>query len=162
MYRFVQRHGKKLLAVFSAFLMISFAASGMLTPGGGGGHNPVVGRIGDGGEKIRAQDVFIARQDWQTLTRLNTGRGQRLSGMLGPEVEAQITKQPVLFLLLQKEAEKIGVTVSQDNLQTMLTNTPGLITPDAERNEAISRAVRNLLLVLNGAQRASSVIKVTD
>lgn len=159
MYHFVKKHGKKLMAVFAAFLMVSFAASGMLTPGGGG-HNPVVGRIGDG--EIRGQDVFIARQDWQTLTRLNDGRGRRLSAMLGPEIEAQITQQPILFLLLQKEAEQLGVTVIEDNLQTMLQNTPGLITPDPERNESIQRAVRKLLLVLNGAQRAASVIKVSD
>ncbi len=159
MYRFIQRHGKKLLAVFSAFLMVSFAASGMLTPRGGG-RNPVVGRIGN--EKVRGQDVFIARQDWQMLTRLNDSRGRRLSQLLGPQIEAEITRQPIMFLLLQKEAEQLGVTVSQDSLQTMLTNTPGLITTDPDRNEQISRAVRNLLLVINGAQRAASVIKVTD
>src|SRR5687767_2055966 len=123
MYRFVQKHGKKLMAVFAAFLMISFAASGMLTPGGGG-HNPVVGRIGED-QEIRAQDVFIARQDWQMLNRLPGGpQGRPMSGLLGPGVEAEITKQPILFLLLQKEAEKLGVTVSQDNLNTMLANNP--------------------------------------
>ena len=159
MYRFIQRHGKKLLAVFSAFLMVSFAASGMLTPRGGG-RNPVVGRIGS--EKIHGQDVFVARQDWQMLTRLDDGRGRRLSGLLGPQVEAEVTRQPIMFLLLQKEAEQLGVTVSQDSLQTMLQNTPGLITTDPDRNEQITRAVRNLLLVINGAQRAASVIKVTD
>ena len=162
MYRLIQKHGKKLLAVFSAFLMVSFAASGMLTGGRGGGNNPVVGRIG-GKEKIRAQDVFIARQDWQTLGHLPGGsQGRPLSSMLGPQIEAEITRQPILFLLLQKEAEQLGVTVSQDSLQTMLQNTPGLITPDPDRNEQIARAVKNLLMVINGAQRAASVIKVTD
>ena len=161
MYRFIQRHGKKLLAVFSAFLMVSFAASGMLTPGAGG-NNPVVGRI-NGKEKIRGQDVFIARQDWQMLTRLPGGpQGRPLSSLLGPQIEAEITRQPILFLLLQKEAEQLGVTVSQDNLQSTLTNTPGLVTTDPDRNEQISRAVRGLLLVLNAGQRAASVIKVTD
>jgi hypothetical protein len=160
MYRFIQKHGKKLLAVFAAFLMVSFAASGMLTPGGGG-RNPVVGRI-NGKEKIRGQDVFVARQDWQTLSRLSGPQGRPLTAMLGPKIEADITRQPILFLLLQKEAEQLGVTVSDDTLQTMLTNTPNLITTDPDRNDQIRRAVRNLLLVINGAQRAASVIKITD
>ena len=161
MYRFVQKHGKKILAVFSAFLMISFAASGMLSRGGGS-HNPVVGRIGDG-EKIYALDVFLARQDWQLLSRIPVGaQGRTMASLLGPGVEAEITKQPVLFLLLQKESEKLGVTVSEDNLQTMLANNPNLTTTDADRNDQIRRAVRGLLLVINGAQRAASVIKITD
>src|SRR4051812_45234032 len=116
MYRFIQKHGKKLLAVFSAFLMISFAASGMLTPRGGG-RNPVVGRIGK--EKGRGQDDFVARQDWQLPGRLNDAGGRRPSGMLGPQTEAETPRQPILFLLLQKEAEQLGVTVSDDSLQTM-------------------------------------------
>ena len=165
MYRFVKKHGKKLMAIFGAFLMVSFAASGMLTPGQGGG-NPVVGRVGD--DKIRGQDVFVARQDWQLLTRLpgggtgQDGRPRPLSAMLGPQIEDEITRRPVLFLLLQKEAEQLGVTVSQDTLQTVLTSTPGLVTTDPDRNDQISRAVRSLLLVLNAGQRAASVIKVTD
>ena len=164
MYRFIQKHGKKLMAVFAAFLMVSFAASGMLTPGGAGGHNPLVGRIVAGGddEKIYGQDVFIARQDWQVLTRVTDGRGRRLSAMLGPEIEAEITRRPVLFLLLQKEAAQLGVTVTQDTLQSWLQNTPGLLTADAERNEQITRAVRSLLLVINSAQRAASVVKISD
>src|SRR5688572_5311455 len=129
MYRFVQKHGKKLLAVFSAFLMLSFAASGMLSRGGGG-QNPVVGRIGDD-EEIRAADVFYARQDWQTLSRIPAGQqGRTMTSLLGPGVEAEITRQPILFLLLQKEAEKLGVTVSEDSLQTMLANNPNLTTTD--------------------------------
>ena len=166
MYRFVQKHGKKMLAIFSAFLMISFAASGMLTPGMTG-RNPVVGRIGGAdGEKIRAEDVFIARQDWQLLSRLPAGgagaQQRSLASLLGPGVEAEISRQPVLFLLLQKEAGKLGVTVSEDNLNTMLANNANLTTTDVDRNEQIRRAVRGLLLVINGAQRAASVIKVTD
>src|SRR5687767_12946165 len=160
MYRFIQKHGKKLLAVFSAFLMVSFAASGMLTPGGGG-RNPVVGRIGDG-EKIRGQDVFVARQQWQLLSRVTDRNGRPLSGMLGPEIEAAMSKNPVLFLLLQKEAEQLGVTVSDDALQSMIANNPSLITTDPDRNEQIAQAVRSLLLVIQSAQRAGSVIKVTD
>ena len=159
MYRFIQKHGKKLLAVFSAFLMVSFAASGMLT-GGGRGHNPVVGRIGS--EKIRGHDVFVARQQWQLLNRLNDRNGRRLSAALGPEIEAEMSRNPVLFLLLQKEAEQLGVTVSNDNLQSMLANNPTLLTTDPDRNEEINRAVRSLLLVVNSAQRAGSVIKVTE
>lgn len=167
MYRFVQRHGKKLMAVFAAFLMVSFAASGMLTPGAGGG-NPVIGRIGgEDGEAIRGEELFAARQQWQLLNRLSAGTGpdgrpRALSSLLGPQVEAEITRQPILFLLLQKEAERLGVTVSEDNLQTVLTSMPGLITPDPERNEQIARAVRGLLLVLNAGQRAASVIKISD
>ena len=159
MYRLVQRHGKKILAVFSAFLMISFAASGMLTPGGGMG-NPVIGRMD--GQKIYGEEVFVARQDWQRLTQLSDGRGRSLAAALGPVVEEEINRNPILFLLLQKEAEKLGVTVSNDALQSVLTNTPGLMTTDPDRNDQIARAVRGLLLVAQSAQRAGSVVKITE
>jgi hypothetical protein len=158
MYRFIQKHGKKLMAVFAAFLMISFAATG-LSPGGSG-RNPVVGRID--GEKIRGQDVFAARADWQLLQKIPDQRGRPLSSLLGPQTDAEISRNPILFLLLQKEAQQLGVTVSNDTLQGMLTNTPGLITTDPDRNEQIARAVRGLLLIAQTASRAGSVIKITE
>ncbi|MEA2710930.1 MAG: hypothetical protein QOF78_3531, partial [Phycisphaerales bacterium] len=161
MYRLFQKHGKKLLAVFSAFLMVSFAASGMMGQGANARNNPVVGHIGK--EKIRGHDVFIARQDWQLLSKLPDGRtGRPLTAQLGPQLSAEINRRPILFLLLQKEAEQLGVTVNNDNLQMMLQNTPGLVTTDPDRNDAIARAVRSLQLVLGGANRAASIVKVTD
>jgi hypothetical protein len=158
MYRFIQKHGKKLMAVFSVFLMISFAATGLT--GNRAGRNPVVGSTD--GEKVRYEDVVHARGDWQVLSKIPGPRGMPLTSLLGTELDTEINRNPVLFVLLQKEAERMGVTVANDSLQSMLTNTPGLITPDRERNAQISRAVRGLLLVYQGAQRASSVVKITE
>src|SRR5688572_12597406 len=70
MYRFLQKHGKKLLAVFAAFLMISFALPSVNQFGSGGG-NPVIGRLG--GDKLRAADLFEARQSWELLMRSEGG-----------------------------------------------------------------------------------------
>src|SRR5205814_445638 len=110
MYRFFQRHGKKLMAVFSAVLMIAFAL-----PTFRGGGNTAGGRlIGTvGGEKIYQQDVYRAHQTWQLLSQLHIDRADRsVADVLGPTAVGQINRRPVLFLLLQKEAQRMGVGIS--------------------------------------------------
>src|SRR5687768_7543021 len=112
MYRFLQKHGKKVFAVFSAILMISFALPSMTGNSGGGRSNPVVGTVD--GQKVRAQEVYNAKQAWDILSRTRMPAGQQGSAplifMLGPAAAEEINSHPTMFYLLQKEAEKMGVT----------------------------------------------------
>ena len=74
MYRFLQIHGKKLMAVFSAFLMIAFALPSASKYAGGS--DPTVGRIGAGRDKVRASEVYNAKRSWDTLKNIPRRDGQ--------------------------------------------------------------------------------------
>ena len=54
MYKLLQKHGKKLLAIFSAVLMIAFILP-TSSRYGGMGRNPIVGTVA--GEKLTAQEM---------------------------------------------------------------------------------------------------------
>lgn len=160
MYRFIQRHGKKLLALFTACLMISIALPTAYQYGGSG-QNPVIGRLGD--EKVRAVEAHNAAQAWDLLGRLrDPQQGRPLTAALGGTAFQQINDHPVLFLLLQKEAQGMGVSVHDDEVQTMIGGAPWLKTTNPDQNLAIERALSQLLLVGKGFRRATSAIKVSE
>src|SRR5687768_17207017 len=101
MYRFIQRHGKKLLAVFTAVLMITFALPSASNYSGGG--SDVVGKVG--GEKILAPELFRAHQAWELMSRtpyIDPRQPDRFElsmtqALLGPTAVAQIRENPILF-----------------------------------------------------------------
>src|SRR5215212_3374484 len=160
MYRFLQTHGKKIMAVFSVFLMIAFALPSAYKYAGGG-NNQLVGRI-DGKTKIYAVDLYNAKRSWDTLKNLPWRDNAPQTMRLGPEAAAQIEKNPLMFVLLQQEAKRMGVSVGKDQLQSEMVNTPGLQTADDERRIASERALSDLLLVIQGFHRGASTIKVSE
>ena len=56
----------------------------------------------------------------------------------------------------------MGVSVSKDQLQSEMVNTPGFETGDDDRRNATERALADLLLVIQGFQRGASAIKVSE
>jgi hypothetical protein len=158
MYRLLQKHGKHLMAVFSVFLMIAFTLPSAMKRATGA--SPVVATI-DNGEKLHADEVYNAKKSWELLNTIPV-RGGTLGMVLGPAAATHISKHPVEFLLLQKEAEKMGVTINRDQLETELANTPGLITTDDDRNQAIRRSVSGLLLNCSAFERAAGAVKISD
>ena len=116
-YRFLQTHGKKLMAVFSAFLMIAFALPSAYKYAGAG-KNQVIGRIGN--QKLSSTDLYQAKRSWDVLNNMPWGNNPsgRQAHRLGQDAFAQITQHPLMFLLLQQEARQMGVTVSSDQLQS--------------------------------------------
>jgi hypothetical protein len=157
-YRFLQNHGKHLMAVFSVFLMIAFTLPSAYKRAAGA--SPVIATIGDG-EKIHGDEAYNAKKAWELLNTIPV-RGGTLGMVLGPAAATHISKHPVEFLLLQKEAEKMGVSINRDQLETELANTPGLITTDDDRNAAIRRAVSGLLLIRSAFERAAGAVKISE
>jgi len=168
MYRFLQRNNKKLLAVFAAFLMIVFILPTTFDQMGGG-QNPVLAKLGDG-EELHAAELQAAEQDWQLLGNLRAGGGGGAFGgayplvyRLGPAAAGEIQNNPRLFILLQREAKRLGITVSADRVNDLITNELQGQTPnDRQSRERLYRAVEGLLLVEGGFHRAASVIKVSE
>jgi parvulin-like peptidyl-prolyl isomerase len=160
-YKFIQTYGKQLMAVFSAFLMIAFMLPAAAKYSGAG-KNPVVGKLN--GQKIRAVDTYNAEQAWKLLNDIRINQqGSTLASILGPDAVQQINRRPVLFLLLQKEAQDMGASVSEDQLNSLMTNVPQLAQfNNTQRADAVKSALFQLMLVRAGFQRATSAIKVSD
>src|SRR3954452_24413505 len=106
MYRFIQKFGKQIMAVFSVFLMIAFAYTGK-NSGGATGRNPLIGQMN--GQKVYNSELTNARASWELLKRLPWRESLTQAHRLGPDAYFQISKHPVMLLLLQKEAQRIGV-----------------------------------------------------
>ena len=166
MYRFIQRNNKKLLAVFAAFLMVVF-----ILPAGidqfGGGSDPVLATIGD--EDVHASELQAAEREWRMLSELRAGGprtqfgGQlpfafrlgwnemselELMQGLPPVPVRAISANPRLFLLLQHEAQRLGIAVSDDRVNDVMVNElAGAIPSDRQAVELLRRAVRNFLAV---------------
>ena len=128
MYTFLRKNNKKLMAVFAAFLMVAFIADigfGRRS-GGAGGSDAVAAHLGS--EKIYSSEFREAEQEWKTLTQLRASRGGGGMGgfplvyRLGQYAPAEIQRNPRLFLLLQREAQRMGVGVSPDRVNDIMVN----------------------------------------
>src|SRR5688572_18928296 len=123
MYRFFQRNQKKLLAVFGAFLMVVFILPSTVGSGGGGRQNPVVAYVGK--DKIYLSEMGQARADWELLKRvrpISISQFQQIPWVrykLGV-VATEIDRSPELFLLLQKEAQRLGIRAAPDRIENLL------------------------------------------
>src|SRR5688572_11928156 len=156
MYRFIQKNNKKLLAVFAAFLMIVFILPSTMNQMGGGGGDPVLAKIGD--EELRASAFQQAEQEWRMLSELRAGPQTRFSGggrlpftyLLGwnemsefelmqgaPPVPVRaITANPRMYLLLQREAQRMGIGIADDRVNDILVNElAGMQPPDKQSLE---------------------------
>ncbi len=182
MYRFMQKNKKRLLAIFAVFLMIVF-----ILPTGldqmGGGRDPVLAKLGD--EEVHASEFQTAEQEWRMLTELRAGGPRSQFGMQVPfayrlgwnpatsEMELlqgippgpvrAINQNPRLYLLLQQEAKRMGLGISEDRVNEILVNElAGAIPPDEQSMERLRQAVANFLAVQVAFERASSVIKLSE
>lgn len=179
MYRFIKKYNKRLFAIFAAFLMVAFVAGYGLTPSGPSS-DVVVGTIGEADEKVYAEDLRTAEAEWQLLMRergFQTQLGalpvafllgwnemsamQLMQGRAPMPVEA-INENPRLFYLLREEAERMGVTVSNDQVQEIVVNATEQRPRPADEQRFLEQSIHDLLLVNAAFQRAASVIKVSQ
>jgi len=170
MFKSIKKHQKKLLAVFGVGLMITFVVqTGSSYYGGGGSSNPVVGTVN--GEKIYAQEQIDSRRMWDRLKRTGIAnlpgvpQGQVASALvlLGDEAAGLINREPDTFLLLQKEAKRMGLAASNDGVEELMHNQRTLNeTATVDEVNDLRESFAALLLVKAGYERALSVIKTPD
>ena len=126
MKKFLKKNNKKVMAFFGVFLMIAFAAQSRYGSGAGGPGAAVIGHIGD--DKITESDLQSARQQWQLLkqslaTENPQEPGQYVSFLAYKFRPAEAIEQdPKLYLLLLKEAERLGTGVSDQDVQEFLSD----------------------------------------
>jgi hypothetical protein len=171
MTSFLRDNGKKIMAVVSAGLMISF----LLQRSTGSGNpseaaaNRVVATIFDG-QGITALQESNAKQEWEMLRhRLyyvsNPGDQQYvpLAGLLGQEPVGVIDSNPQSFLLLVEEARKLGISVSNDQLQDLIRSHLANFPDEADPGYDLARqSVADLLLVNNLLDRVGSTVKLSQ
>jgi hypothetical protein len=161
MRKFLKEYGKAILAVLSIGLMIAFVLPMGMKQAGAGGGNKVVGYLGN--QKLYSQDKMSARQSWELLEKQRIDmQGHSLGfALLGPNAAAQITLHPDLFPLLIQEAQQMGVAVSKDEVETVVSNAlRGM--DDEDRLDHFRRAIADALMVQNAFKRAASVVKVSE
>jgi hypothetical protein len=168
MQRFLRDNSKKVMALFSVVLMVLFflpSLSGNNSSRNGDADRTVATVYGN--EKISAYEQETAKQEWELVTRqlyYDRGNGDDqhapIAEKLGQGAVAAIDNNPLSFLLLMKEAEHLGITVSNDQLQEAVKNQVANMPDPADDSypRALS-AVHDLLLVYNLLDRVSDVVK---
>ena len=184
MYRFFDRYGKKLLAVFGVALMIVFVLPQSALTGGGGAER-VVGRVtptGDGKpHDLTAREVADAAAQLNLLQGVYVSSGRPgpdgqpqpepiASATIGRELTRRLAEDPVGYRLLLDEADRRGVVVSDALLDQRLAGAvlagPGLtptevqLLPDRRRGQ-IRAAARGLMSTVLSFRQAGDVAKVS-
>jgi hypothetical protein len=176
MNQWLRRNNKKLLAFFGVFLMVAFLLP--TTFQGFNRGNPTLGTLGDG-SRVYYQEVEQANDEWRYLRTLFAPTGRPPPDDLVPVlaflsvgiVEGEQDKNELLYYLLRKEAERLGIRPREQTLDGFLEmiriQTPDGRLTDYEsiRNKpqgAYTRqAAANLLAVEFAFRRAAGAIKVT-
>jgi hypothetical protein len=179
MSSFYKRNQKKMLAIFSAGLMIAFALPNAMK-GNDKSRDVTVGYIGK--SKISGRDVAESRAQWELLKNTfyvtqpdKSGGEQKVSfvrfffiqhcgndAQSGEDLAARLDANPELFYLLTREAEDMGIAVSNDDIQLILHNIPHEAdTLDTSYDQRAAEAVRSLLLVTTAADQAAGAAKVS-
>jgi hypothetical protein len=170
---FFRDNSKKLMALFSAVLMILFFLPSLAGSGGRGndGKQPIATVYGN--ENISALQSQAINEEWRLLTtRLmeippqgssDSTQEIPLANILGQPAIQQLQAKPDGFLLLVMQAHKLGIGVSNDQYQEVLksqvANFPDESDPSYDRSLA---AVHDLLLVNNLLNRVSDVVKISQ
>lgn len=112
MLRFFRKYllNKWVLAIGGSVLMVAFLLP--MGQGGGGGQNPLIGRIGPDGEKIYASDLEAARIQLEVLSRLSPVL--RLTATTASEESMQ-------WLLMSRAAQELGLSTSTDQALVLLS-----------------------------------------
>jgi hypothetical protein len=187
MYKIMQKYNRKLLAIVMAFLMIAFIIpqfSRQRTA-----NEITVGQAGD--DKINKNDYDRARFFWAVLKGgdprgkdpvpgvliqdmdRNTGQPvlKPLAEAFGQQAIMEIERHPIMFLLLQREAVKNGITVADRDLDGLLAEVQVRLpdrnvlyenVKDQDTGDRVREAVREFMLINSSFDQSLSMIKVSQ
>ena len=173
MNNFFRRNQKKLLAVFAAGLMVVFILPNTCGQRTSEREDPVVAYVGE--QKVHASELGAARADWEMLRRIPV-RSPRVAQQLGQPwyqpipyayelgatLATEIEQTPELFLLLQKDADRAGIKVAPDRVDSAMRELNISPNVSAEEKERWRRAIDSFLRVKSLHDRVTSNVKVSD
>jgi len=160
MKKFIQNNQKKLIAIFSALLMIIF-----MLPSNRGANTRQLSAVGTiGGAKVYGTDFQQANEDWDTLARIpwEDQYGRNLTKQLQPEAYVAIEANKSTFYLLDYEARQQGIEISPDKANEFLVNNKVTLPSDPAEQQAVSQALARLMRVQALVGRAASAVKVSQ
>lgn len=159
MYKFIEKNRKKFLAIFAVGLMIVFILPTMPFDSGAGGRE-VAFRLGD--ETVNLAEARQAASDLEAVQAAAPGAVFGLLGAMDGSVPRELIESldenKEMFLLLQKEAEQLGVRAPEDEVGVYAV----ALAQEGVDRQAAQRAVRGLLLIRALFDRVTSGIKPSE
>lgn len=171
---FLKRNQKKILAIFSAGLMIAFALPSAVKNSSGRGDIPA-GTVR--GKTISVRDLDEGRSQWRVLNSLfikEAGEQRipivrdpryffrgvengdfRSAFQLATEIANRFDAHPELFYLLNREAEEMGIPVSEDEVEGVWANSIHAADSGEDYEGRAKEAIRNFLRICGAAAYAS-------
>lgn len=172
MTNFFRRNQKKLLAVFAAGLMIVFILPSTCGQQMNEREDPVIAYAGK--DKIRASELGAARSDWDMLRRIPV-QSPRMAMQMGMPwyqpipyayqlgtLAMEIEQAPELFLLLQKDADRAGIKVAPDRVDSAMREINISPNISAEERQRWQRAIEAFLRVKSLHDRVTSNVKISE
>lgn len=164
-----KKHQKKFMAFFGVFLMIAFALPSAVS-NMQKGREVTIGYMGP--DKVTNKDVAQAKQELDNLRYIRLASRDPnnpaampeavpvLERVLGVAKAREFSNNPELYFLLEREADRMGITVQQDQVHEILANR-------VQGGEALSEAelappLENLLKVVTAARRAAGGLQATS
>jgi hypothetical protein len=169
---FLKENGTKIMALASAGLMIAFFIPSLSRSGGNANDRSgaTFATLLDN-QSISVLEAKGLRDEWDEVSRRlelmdpETREPKRAAVLaLGDEATAAIEAKPDSFLILVKEAQNMGITVSNDQFQQTLHSTIGL--PDEGDPESgydhAAHSIYDMLLVGNLLDRVAGELKISQ
>jgi hypothetical protein len=185
MIKWMQSNGKYLMAFFGVLLMLVYILPSATKYGNPHGNDSIRGYMGT--LAVYQSDLQRYRSEWDYLNHFAFAQQEvpaeegmpaertwaPIGRMLGPEAFEQFRQHPDMYALLIEEARQMGVGVSRDQLENLITSevrTPDETgtkvikpseSPDPERMDNLRASLTDFLLVENAFERAATTIKAS-
>ncbi len=166
MHVFIKKNQKKLMAIFAVVLMVAFLIPTVATRGQ---RSDRVSATVFESQPVYASELAQARGEWERLKSVQIFNPYQYGNIpivyrLGQSAVEEINRHPELFCLLQVEARDLGITVTDDQVETLLKSDQVRLPAmnDISEYERTRSALAGLLLIENGFERIASNVKISN
>jgi len=166
MYKFIQKNQKKFLAIFGVLLMIVFILPTSFKNSNLGRGDLTIGTVD--GEKITGNELGLAKNDLEYLREREFLPLFELGNGPDPRSGANVYGKyfrgddgALAYLLLQKEAEKQGFSVSTQAAEALVASAFKGVQFTQDQLDQLTPAVARFMLVQGAFERASESVKVS-
>jgi hypothetical protein len=176
MIKIIRKNQKAVMVFFAVVLMVMFLSN--LGPQGSSQPSPVLRQVATlGGAKVTQLQLNNANEEWELLKHLQFADPNQPAAepqlfvvrILGDELAGEIehaqksSQGSPLFFLLKAEAQRQGIAVSREELESIVTNNVSPSgEPGTEERERVEEAVNDCMMIQKLVNRAASAIKISE